>query len=263
MYIPNAFRKDDIEALHTLMQEHSFATLVTCQDGVPFATHLPLLLDTERGPYGTLRGHVARGNPQWRFFDDSREVLVIFQGPHAYITPSWYEVELSVPTWNYAAVHVYGKGTVFTDEAQLKQLLLDIITRFDSAYVEQWSSFSDQYRSRMMQHIVGFEIIATRIETKFKLSQNRTKPEQEKVTPAVAQQPVPSTPQPTGTAAAQAGKLSGNAASRPAGAAIAPAKQRQVRSFLIKMGVIAGAGVAIGTVALLSKGTSPKPPGAR
>jgi cytoskeletal protein RodZ len=91
----------------------------------------------------------------------------------------------------------------------------------------------------------------------------KPQPEQEKTTPAVAQQPVRSAPQPTGTAAAQAGKLSGNAASRPAGAAIAPAKQRQVRSFLIKMGVIAGAGVAIGTVAALSKGTSPKPPGAR
>jgi outer membrane biosynthesis protein TonB len=91
----------------------------------------------------------------------------------------------------------------------------------------------------------------------------KPQPEQPKATPAVAQQPAPSAPQPSGTAAAQAGKLSGNAASRPAGAAIAPAKQRQVRSFLIKMGVIAGAGVAIGTVALLSKGTSPKPPGAR
>jgi outer membrane biosynthesis protein TonB len=91
----------------------------------------------------------------------------------------------------------------------------------------------------------------------------KPQPEQEKATPAVAQQPVQNAPQPSGTAAAQAGKLSGNAASRPAGAAIAPAKQRQVRSFLIKMGVIAGAGVAIGTVALLSKGTSPKPPGAR
>lgn len=91
----------------------------------------------------------------------------------------------------------------------------------------------------------------------------KPQPEQEKATPAVAQQPVRSAPQPTGTAAAQAGKLSGNAASRPAGAAIAPAKQRQVRSFLIKMGVIAGAGVAIGTVAALSRGTSPKPPGAR
>jgi hypothetical protein len=91
----------------------------------------------------------------------------------------------------------------------------------------------------------------------------KPQPEQPKAAPAVAQKPVQSAPQPTGTAAAQAGKLSGNAASRPAGAAIAPAKQRQVRSFLIKMGVIAGAGVAIGTVALLSKGTSPKPPGAR
>ena len=91
----------------------------------------------------------------------------------------------------------------------------------------------------------------------------KPQPEQPQAAPAVAQKPVQSAPQPTGTAAAQAGKLSGNAASRPAGAAIAPAKQRQVRSFLIKMGVIAGAGVAIGTVALLSKGTSPKPPGAR
>jgi outer membrane biosynthesis protein TonB len=91
----------------------------------------------------------------------------------------------------------------------------------------------------------------------------KPQPEQPQTTPAVAQQPVQNAPQPSGTAAAQAGKLSGNAASRPAGAAIAPAKQRQVRSFLIKMGVIAGAGVAIGTVALLSKGTSPKPPGAR
>ena len=91
----------------------------------------------------------------------------------------------------------------------------------------------------------------------------KPQPEQPKAAPAVAQKPVQSAPEPSGTAAAQAGKLSGNAASRPAGAAIAPAKQRQVRSFLVKMGVIAGAGVAIGTVALLSKGTSPKPPGAR
>ncbi len=93
-----------------LMQEHNFAALVTQQpDGVPLATHLPFILDTERGPYGTLFGHMARANQQWQSFDSTQEVLLIFQGPHAYISPSWYDEKLSVPTWNFAAVHAYGK----------------------------------------------------------------------------------------------------------------------------------------------------------
>jgi transcriptional regulator len=106
VYIPKHFREDDLLVLHTLMRDYSFAALVSTQeDGLPVATHLPFLLETEPEPYGTLKAHMALGNPQWRTFQPEREVLVIFQGPHTYITPSWYEVELSVPTWDYATVH--------------------------------------------------------------------------------------------------------------------------------------------------------------
>jgi transcriptional regulator len=114
------------------------------------------------------------------------ESLIMFHGPHAYISPRLYESRESVPTWNYAAVHVYGRATVLTDPAQLSQLLLDMIARFDSSYAQQWLSLREQYRSRMLQHIVGFELIATRVETKFKLSQNRTRIEQEKVIQSLA-----------------------------------------------------------------------------
>src|SRR5437868_7041638 len=105
MYIPAHFREDDPERLHSLIQEYSFGMLVTCEVGRPFASHLPFLLDTGRGPQGTLRAHLARANPQWQSFASGQEALVIFQGPHAYLSPSWYETHPSVPTWNYAAVH--------------------------------------------------------------------------------------------------------------------------------------------------------------
>src|SRR5258708_37828936 len=104
MYIPKAFREDDMETLHTFMREYSFATLVTQQEGMPFASHLPFLLDAGQVPYGTLLAHMARANPQWHTLDRTRQVLAIFQATHAYISPSWYEVELSVPTCNYTAV---------------------------------------------------------------------------------------------------------------------------------------------------------------
>ena len=90
MYVPNEFREDDVGALQALMRAYSFAVLVTADDGGPCATHLPFLLDGERGPYGTLVGHVARRNPQWRTFASGREALVVFQGPHAYVSPRWY-----------------------------------------------------------------------------------------------------------------------------------------------------------------------------
>ena len=185
MYIPEFNRIEDSALTLAFLHANPFATLISTTETGPFATHLPILAREANGQLH-LRGHVAKANPHWKTIGQDHESFVIFSGPHAYISPSLYEIRESVPTWNYAAVHVYGKGTVFTDEAQLKQLLLQIITRFDSAYVEQWSSFSDQYRSRMLQHIVGFEIAATRVETKFKLSQNRTRPEQENVIRSLA-----------------------------------------------------------------------------
>jgi transcriptional regulator len=189
MYIPKAFLKDDIEALHTLMQENSFATLVTCQDDVPFATHLPLLVDSDRGPYGTLRGHMARANPQWHAFNEAREVLVIFQGPHAYISPSRYEVELSVPTWNYAVVYAYGIARLIEDKTVCYTLLQELVQKHEAHFEKPWEfQLPDAYVQKMMQGIVGFEIEITRLEGKYKLSQNRSMNDQQRVVAALEMQ---------------------------------------------------------------------------
>jgi transcriptional regulator len=186
MYIPKAFREDDIPTLHTFMQAYSFATLVTQQNGVPFATHLPFILDTVRGPHGTLLAHMARANPQWQDFKSAQEVLVIFQGPHAYISPSWYEVELSVPTWNYAAVHAYGLPRLIEDREELYTLLKTLIHTHEAHFEKPWPfQLSDDYLQKMMRGISGFEIEITRLEGKFKLSQNRTAAERANVISAL------------------------------------------------------------------------------
>ncbi len=142
MYIPKAFREEDIEILRAFMQGNNFAILVTMQDGVPLATHLPLILDCENGPYGTLRGHMARANTQWRTFDEKKEVLVIFPGPHAYISPSWYvsEPETSVPTWNFVAVHAYGIPRIVSDEELLYTLLKDSVDTFEAGFANPGQS---------------------------------------------------------------------------------------------------------------------------
>jgi transcriptional regulator len=182
VYIPEFNRVEDRTAALAFIQANPFAILISTTNGEDgsFATHLPILAREVDGRV-QLRGHVAKANPHWKSISQDQESLVIFHGPHAYISPSLYEVRESVPTWNYAAVHIYAKGSVFTDEARLCHLLQDMIAHFDSSYATQWPSFSEQYRSRMLQHIVGFELNATRVETKFKLSQNRTKVEQENV----------------------------------------------------------------------------------
>ena len=185
MYIPEYHRVEDNAVTAAFMQANPFAILISATDSGAFATHLPILAREVDG-HLHLRGHLAKANPHWNLIAAGQESLAIFHGPHAYISPSLYEIRESVPTWNYAAVHVYGCGTVISDEAQLHELLLEMIARFDSAYAGQWSSFSEQYRKRMLQHIVGLEIVATRVETKFKLSQNRTKAERENVIRSLA-----------------------------------------------------------------------------
>ena len=186
MYIPKAFREDDMSTLHTLMHEYSFATLITLHEGVPFATHLPFILDAQRGPNGTLLAHMARANQQWHDFKSSQEVLVIFQGPHAYISPSWYEVELSVPTWNYAVVHAYGLPRFIEDQGELYELLKALIQTHEAHFERPWPfKLPDVYLQKMMRGIVGFEIQITRLEGKFKLSQNRSEVERENVIAAL------------------------------------------------------------------------------
>jgi transcriptional regulator len=172
MYIPSAFRADDRAALHDLIERHGFGTLVTVIDGAPFATHLPFLLDRENG---VLLGHVARANPHWRALDGTAESLVIFQGPHGYVSPSWYTTAPAVPTWNYAAVHVYGVPRLMEADARLLDLLARLVDRYESGRERPWAmDLPADYQRKMLQAIVGFEVPMTRVEGKFKLNQNRS-----------------------------------------------------------------------------------------
>jgi transcriptional regulator len=176
MYIPAHFKETRLEVLHALMREHSFATLISMLDGELFATHLPILLDPAGGEYGTLRGHMARANPHWHAFaPDAAPSLVIFQGPHAYISPSWYVAEQAVPTWNYTAVHAYGRPTVIEDASSVRALLDETVGTFESGFARPWSTstLTEEYLSGMARGIVAFEIPIGRLEGKRKLSQNR------------------------------------------------------------------------------------------
>ncbi|HXM64732.1 MAG TPA: FMN-binding negative transcriptional regulator [Terriglobales bacterium] len=186
MYIPEFNRQEDRAATLAFMKANPFAILVSNVEGIPFATHLPLLID-EIGDRVVVQGHMAKANAHWKSMKEGEESLVIFHGPHAYISPGLYENRESVPTWNYAAVHLYGEPTLFTDEESLRATLHRMIDTFESSYMAQWSELSEQYRSRMMKHIVGFDIKVKRLEAKFKLSQNRTKGEQARVIQALNQ----------------------------------------------------------------------------
>jgi len=175
MYMPSHFAVADPATLETFMRKHSFATLVTSDGGSPFASHLPLLFQGELGSSAVLTGHVARANPQWRHFAPEREVLAIFQGPHAYISPGWYRTQPSVPTWNYAVVHTYGRATIVDDEVKVASLLQATIETYESECPNSWQpGWPADYFERMQKGIVAFEIAVTRVEGKFKLSQNRS-----------------------------------------------------------------------------------------
>lgn len=184
MYIPNANRVDEQAQLLAFMQAHSFATLVSLVQGELFATHLPLVVAVA-GEQITLRGHLAKANPHWQEWVTQREVLVIFQGPHAYISPSHYEKWESVPTWNYIAAHAYGSVQLVQEEAGLLATLGELIAATEPAYQAQWDSLPDKFRAGMLNGIVAFEITVTRLEGKFKLSQNRPLADQERVATAL------------------------------------------------------------------------------
>jgi transcriptional regulator len=184
MYVPDWFREESIPKLHALIRGFSFAPLVTQIDGSPFATHLPFLLDSERGALGTLRGHMARANPHWRSFSASAASLVIFQGPHACISPSWYEAQPAVPTWNYAVVHAYGTPTC-VDEQTLNEILRATIAEFDGT--DRSPVLPDEFFDKMSRGVVGFKMEITRLEGKYKLSQNRSAEDRRRVIAALLQ----------------------------------------------------------------------------
>jgi transcriptional regulator len=171
MYRPAEFREDDRGALYALIRAHGFATLVTVADGAPFASHLPLLLDEA---HGALLGHVARANPQWRHFGPG-EAVAIFQGPHGYVSPSWYATAPAVPTWDYVAVHAYGRPRVIEDPAAVRRLLARLVASAESALPAPWSlDLPEDFLARMVHGIVAFEMPLDRLAGKRKLSQNRS-----------------------------------------------------------------------------------------
>lgn len=180
MYIPEYFRVRDHADAIGFMRANPFAILISATDEGPFATHAPLVI-REAGESLMIRGHVAKANPHWRHLEQQTQCLTIFHGAHAYVSPANYTTREVVPTWNYGAVHVYGTARVFSGPDELLGVLHELIPMFEPAYAEQWASLSAAYRERMLSHIVGFEISVTKIEAKFKLSQNRSKEEQQNI----------------------------------------------------------------------------------
>lgn len=192
MYIPTSFREDNAETLFAFMRAHSFATIVSMIDGVPFATHIPVGIE-HRGETIVLTGHVSKANAHVRAFapaasdtaplaitdanSSPMQSLVIFSGPHAYVSPSAYEARESVPTWNYIAVHATGvlHAVMFNDTPENMEKMLDtMIAQYDPAYGAQWRDLSAKFRDGMMRGVVGFEMPVQHLEGKYKLSQNRS-----------------------------------------------------------------------------------------
>ncbi len=180
MYIPEHFRlRHDGDAL-AFMQANPFAIVISCIDSGPFATHLPLHAQVD-GERVLLHGHVAKANPHWRYLEEHAQCMTIFHGPHSYISPTNYTAHESVPTWNYAAVHVYGEARLFSSEPEVHAMLDELMGTLEPSYRAQWEGLSEKYRENMLRQIVGFEIVATKVEGKFKLSQNRTRQDQANV----------------------------------------------------------------------------------
>lgn len=169
------------------MRANNFALLVTGTGGTLHASHLPVLVDeSETGLIIDM--HMAKNNPQWQeFFDD--EVLVVFSGPHAYVSPRWYEAKERVPTWNYAAVHAYGTVTVVDDPEAKHAAQRRLVAAMDPQWLPKFDALNERYVSDMLRGIVNFKVAVTRLETRWKLSQNRGRREQELIAEALEQSP--------------------------------------------------------------------------
>ncbi|HVC28569.1 MAG TPA: FMN-binding negative transcriptional regulator [Gammaproteobacteria bacterium] len=187
MYTPDSFKVDDLERLHTMMRRHPFALLLTNDGERLEATHLPFMVDAERGQHGTLLAHMARANPHWQLFDGRREALVVFTGPHAYISPSWYADKVTVPTWNYVAIHAHGRPLIVADKVRVRAMLERLVSEHEAYVKPPWSTAqAGDYVQQQLDHIVAFEMQITRLEGKFKLNQNRSRADQQGVVLALS-----------------------------------------------------------------------------
>ena len=179
MYQPPHHREDRLDVQHALIRAHPLGALVTLGASGLTASHIPFLIDPAASPLGTLRAHVARANAQWRDFDPKVEALVIFQGPESYITPAWYETKREtgkvVPTWNYAVVHAYGAIRTVEDADRLRAHVTELTNTHERALAEPWAvtDAPEPFVAAQLRGIVGLEIAISRIEGKWKVSQNR------------------------------------------------------------------------------------------
>jgi transcriptional regulator len=180
MYLPAHFREERLDVLREHITRYPFAVLVTNGSSGLIASHIPLLYDPEPAPYGTLRGHLSRANPQWQDYQAETEALAIFQGPHSYVSPNWYpskqETGRVVPTWNYAVVHAYGHMATYADEERLRAHVTALTAVHENGFATPWKpgDAPANFIEGMLKGIVGVELTIARLEGKWKVNQNRT-----------------------------------------------------------------------------------------
>jgi transcriptional regulator len=179
MYIPKINLATDQEEIIAFMKRFSFATIITSNENIPIATHLPFLVSIKDDQI-VLTSHFAKANDHWKDIE-TNNILVIFTEPHAYISTKQYDKELNVPTWNYISVHAYGKGKLITETENIFKVLEHTIENYETEFLKQWNSFSIDYKTKMADGIVAFEIIVNDLQAKNKLSQNRSATEKQKI----------------------------------------------------------------------------------
>lgn len=179
MYIPQAFENIEPNAVVAFIKKYSFGLIITNNDGRIMATHLPFAIE-ERSGRIALSSHMAAANPQSAHLID-QQVLVVFSEPHAYISPTNYTHEQNVPTWNYASVHLYGKCRLFTTESEATHVLKKMINTYEPSYIQQWEGLRSKYTSALIGEIVAFEISVDEIQAANKLSQNKSRTEQQNI----------------------------------------------------------------------------------
>jgi len=198
MYLPTHFHEKRVPRLHEAIERSGLATLVSLGPDGMDASHVPMLLDRGAGPLGTLRGHVARANPQWRIANADVPALAIFLGPDAYVTPSWYPTKRLtgrvVPTWNYVAIHAHGRARFFDDEERLLALVTKLTEAHEARRARPWavSDAPPDFIRSSLKAIVGFELPILKLEGKWKVSQNRTAEDRSGVASGLEKEGTPS-----------------------------------------------------------------------
>lgn len=184
MYIPDSNLMADSSEAIEFMQRFSFATIITAKNNLPVATHLPFLI-TVKDSHIILTSHFAKANEQWKDIENNK-VLVIFSEPHAYISPSHYDMKLNVPTWNYISVHAYGQGKLITEMSKVFEVLERTIENYEASYKDQWNNLPADYKTGLAKGIMAFDIEVTDLQGKKKLSQNKTENERQKIINALS-----------------------------------------------------------------------------